>query len=68
MTSLSPGGIVTTRPPPAMAIADDTVDARWDRWLAEGDRRDRVFNKRAKIALVAVAWLVAMVTVWLVAT
>jgi hypothetical protein len=50
-----------------MAIAaDDTFDARWDRWVAEGIRRDRIFGKRAKIALVAVAWAVAIVTVWLV--
>jgi hypothetical protein len=49
-----------------MAIAYDTFDARWDRWVAEGIRRDRMFDKRAKIALVALAWVVAIVTIWLV--
>jgi hypothetical protein len=59
---------VTTGPPPAMAPAADTFELRWDRWVAEGIRRDLIFNKRAKIALVAVAWAVAIVTVWLVVT
>jgi hypothetical protein len=66
MTPFSQSDIVTTRPPPAMAIAYDTFDARWDRWIEEGIRRDRIFDKRAKIALVALAWVVAIVTIWLV--
>jgi hypothetical protein len=66
MTPLSQSDIMTTRPPPAMAIADDTFDARWDRWVEEGIRIDRIFDKRAKVALVAVAWAAAIVTVWLV--
>lgn len=58
---------MTTRPPPAMATAaEDTFDARWDRWVAKGIRRDRIFDKRAKVALVALAWAVAIVTIWLV--
>jgi hypothetical protein len=66
MTPLLQSDIVTTRPPPALAIADDTFDARWDRWVAEGIRRDRIFDKRAKVALVGLAWAVAIVTIWLV--
>jgi hypothetical protein len=57
---------MTTRPPPAMAAAADTFEARWDRWIAEGIRRDLIFDKRAKIALVVLAWAVAVVTIWLV--
>lgn len=66
MTPLSQSDIVTTHPPPAMAAADDTFDARWDRWVVEGIGRDRLFHRRAKVALVALAWAVAIVTVWLV--
>lgn len=66
MTPLSPGDIVTTYPSPAMATADDAFDARWDRWVAEGIRRDRIFARRAKVALVTLAWAVAIVTIWLV--
>ena len=68
MTPLTPSGIVTTGPPLAAAIAVDTFDARWDRWLAKGTRRDLRFHKRAKIALVALAWAAAIATVWLVVT
>ena len=68
MTPFSQSAIVTTGPPLAAAIADDTFDARWDSWLAKGNRRDRLFHKRAKVALVALAWAVAIVTVWLVVT
>jgi hypothetical protein len=66
MTPLSQSDIMTTRPPPAIAISVDTFDARWDRWVEEGIRIDRIFDKRAKVALVAVAWAAAIVTVWLV--
>lgn len=68
MTPLSPSDIMPTPPTPALAIADDTFDARWDRWVAEGIRRDRIFDKRAKVALVALAWTVAIVTIWVVVT
>jgi hypothetical protein len=68
MTPLSQSGIVTTGPPLAAAIAVDTFDTRWDNWLAKGNRRDRRFHKRAKIALVALTWAAAIVTVWLVVT
>jgi hypothetical protein len=57
---------MTTRPPPAMATTADTFDARWDRWIAEGIRRDLIFDKRAKVALVVLAWAAAVVTIWLV--
>ena len=68
MTPLSQSAILTTRPPPAMATADDTFDARWDRWIEKGIRSDRIFDKRAKVALVVVAWTAAIVTVWMVLT
>jgi hypothetical protein len=47
-----------------MDAADDTFDVRWDRWVAEGVRRDRIFNRRAAVALVVLAWTAAIVTVW----
>lgn len=66
MTRFSQNDIVTTRPPPAPAIADDTFDARWDRWVAEGRRQDRILDTRAKAALVTVAWAVAIAAIWMV--
>jgi hypothetical protein len=66
MTPLSQRDVVTTHPPPAMATANDTLDIRWDRWIADGIRHERIFDKRAKVALVALAWAVAIVTIWLV--
>ena len=35
-------------------------------WVEEGIRRERIFDKRAKVALVVAAWAVAVVTIWLV--
>lgn len=67
MTAFSQSDVLSTGPPP-LAMADDTFDARWDRWVAEGARRDRIFDKRAKVTFVTLAWTVAIATIWLVVT
>jgi hypothetical protein len=56
---------MTTRLPLTTPTLADTFEARWDRWVEKGIRQDRIARKRDIGALVILASLMAIATVWL---
>lgn len=56
---------MTSSPQSSEPVPPDTVEARWSRWVAEGDRLDRIQQRRAAGAFVATASALACASFWL---
>jgi hypothetical protein len=56
---------MTTQLPLTTPGLPDTVEARWDRWVAEGIRQDQIAQTRATGAFVLLGSALAIVAVWL---
>jgi predicted secreted Zn-dependent protease len=56
---------MTTRLPLTAPTLPDTFEARWDRWVAKGIRRDRMAHQRAIVALMILASTMALAAAWL---
>lgn len=55
---------MTSSPQSSEPVLPDTFEARWSRWVAEGDRLDRIQDRRAAGAFVLIASALACASFW----
>jgi predicted secreted Zn-dependent protease len=56
---------MTIRLPLTAPTLPDTLEARWDRWVAKRIGQDRIAHKRAIIALMILASMTGLAAAWL---